>query len=129
MAEFRPRTGARWPPDRARFLGMSVPPSADTDVPDTPDGPEPPDTAVVGDRLVVMAAEPDERGPQDFPSRSDGFVRGLAEAIGGPIGQHAAGRNTPGGIRHRFWSAARIVLALTCLTLVMHYVQKSPCRD
>jgi uncharacterized membrane protein len=29
----------------------------------------------------------------------------------------------------RFWSPARIVLALVCATLALHWVQKSPCRD
>jgi uncharacterized membrane protein len=64
----------------------------------------------------------------DHPSRSDGFVRGLTEAIGGPLGEHAAGggRGDHGG---RFWTATRIVLALTCLTLALHWVQKSPCQD
>ncbi len=66
----------------------------------------------------------------DSPAASDGFVRGLSEAIGGPLGEHAAGRDrTPGARAGKFWNAARIVLALTCLTLVLHYVQKSPCRD
>ncbi|HCT80561.1 MAG TPA: hypothetical protein DGT23_29145, partial [Micromonosporaceae bacterium] len=61
------------------------------------------------------------------PGQEDPFVKGLAEVIGGPRGDHAV-RETPtrGG---RFWTAARIVLALTCLTLIMHWVQKSPCRD
>lgn len=66
----------------------------------------------------------------DHPAQSDGFVRGLSEAIGGPIGEHAAGSDKPqtqwGG---RFWTATRIVIALTCLTLALHWVQKSPCRD
>src|SRR5918999_3032115 len=66
----------------------------------------------------------------DHPAQSDGFVRGLSEAIGGPIGQHAAGHDRPqaqwgGG----FWTATRLVLALTCLTLALHWVQKSPCRQ
>lgn len=58
----------------------------------------------------------------DDPSRSDRFVAGLSQLIGGPIGDHAARRE-------RFWSAGRIVLALTCLTLALHWVQKSPCRN
>jgi uncharacterized membrane protein len=67
----------------------------------------------------------------DAPSRSDGFVRGLSEAIGGPLGDHAVPRVAgnewdKGG---RFWTATRIVLALVCLTLALHWVQKSPCRD
>lgn len=60
----------------------------------------------------------------DHPSRSDGFVRGLSEAVGGPLGEHAA-RGWDG----RFWTTARIVLALACLTLALHWVQKSPCQD
>lgn len=81
-----------------------------------------------------MSAQPtagiDESEKVDHPSRSDGFVRGLAEAIGGPLGDHAVGVNRGGGNRSGvFWSAARIVLALTCLTLALHWVQKSPCQD
>ncbi|HEX5543044.1 MAG TPA: glycosyltransferase 87 family protein [Micromonospora sp.] len=63
----------------------------------------------------------------DHPSRSDRFVRGLSEAVGGPLGQHAvdpAHRRRDGS----FWTVARIVLALTCLTLALHWVQKSPCQ-
>jgi uncharacterized membrane protein len=65
----------------------------------------------------------------DSPAASDGFVRGLSEAIGGPLGEHAAAKDRSPGFQAKFWTAARIVLALTCLTLVLHYVQKSPCRD
>jgi uncharacterized membrane protein len=61
--------------------------------------------------------------PVDAPSRSDRFVAGLSQLVGGPLGAHAAGHR-PG----RFWSVGRIVLALTCLTLALHWVQKSPCR-
>ena len=31
--------------------------------------------------------------------------------------------------RGRFWTATRIILALCCLTLALHWVQKSPCQD
>jgi uncharacterized membrane protein len=64
-------------------------------------------------------------------------VRGFAELIGGPLGEHAARRDiagagggvgTGGGVG-RFWTAARVVLALCCLTLAFHWVQKSPCQD
>src|SRR5690349_15996053 len=61
----------------------------------------------------------------DAPSRSDEFVRGMSEAIGGPVGEHA-------GSRHwgtRFFAAAWVVLSLCCLTLVLHWAQKSPCMD
>jgi uncharacterized membrane protein len=62
--------------------------------------------------------------PIDAPSRSDEFVRCLSEAVGGPMGSHAA-TGRPG----RFWTAARVVLALVCLTLSLHWVQKSPCEN
>jgi uncharacterized membrane protein len=75
-------------------------------------------------------ADTDRPDREDDPSRSDGFVGGLSEVIGGPIGEHAAARGRrPGGPTGRFWTAARIVLALTCLTLALHWVQKSPCQN
>src|SRR5687768_17427495 len=61
----------------------------------------------------------------DEPSRSDGFVRGLAEAIGGPLGDHAVRRVGS----DRFWTAARVVLAMVCVTLSLHWVQKWSCSD
>ncbi|HWG98041.1 MAG TPA: glycosyltransferase 87 family protein [Pilimelia sp.] len=68
--------------------------------------------------------------PVDHPGRSDWFVRGLAELGGGPLGDHAVAREHARALwSRRFWSAARIVLALTCLSLVLHYIQKSPCAD
>jgi uncharacterized membrane protein len=67
----------------------------------------------------------DQPGPVDRPSGSDEFVRGLSEAIGGPLGEHAVGPRRSG----RFWTAARIVLALVCLSLALHWLQKSPCQD
>jgi len=84
-------------------------------------------------RLVVVAvppavppAEPSPDQPRSLPATSDVFVRGLSEAIGGPLGTHAVrSEDRPG----RFWTAARIVLALTCLTLALSWVQKSPCMD
>src|SRR6266498_2509014 len=65
----------------------------------------------------------------DEPARSDGFVRGLSEAIGGPLGEHAVRppRSEYGG--SRFWTPVRVVMALALLTLSLHWVQKSPCRD
>ena len=54
----------------------------------------------------------DDAGTTDHPSRSDGFVRGLSEAIGGPLGDHAVALDRPAGRERRFWTAARIVLAL-----------------
>ena len=65
----------------------------------------------------------------DEPARSDPFVRGLSEAIGGPLGDHAvrAPVRMPGA--SKFWTASRIVLALACAVLALGWVQKSPCRD
>jgi uncharacterized membrane protein len=57
---------------------------------------------------------------------SDTFVLGLSEAIGGPLGSHAVQPSHKPG---KFWTAARIVMALCCLTLALHWVQKSPCAD
>ncbi|TDB72895.1 glycosyltransferase family 87 protein [Micromonospora sp. KC721] len=71
----------------------------------------------------------DDAGSSDHPSRSDGFVRGLSEAIGGPLGDHAVALDRPANRERRFWTATRIVLALACLTLALHWVQKSPCQD
>jgi len=67
-----------------------------------------------------------ETGQIDEPARSDPFVRGLSEVLGGPLGRHAV---RSGPVSGRFWTAARVVLALVCLTLSLHWVQKSPCRD
>jgi uncharacterized membrane protein len=82
---------------------MSTQPSEDIDRPDSPAAPGP-------------AAQ----------ATSDGFVRGLSEAIGGPLGSHAIRPEAKSG---RFWTAARIVLALCCLTLALSWVQKSPCQS
>ncbi|MEW2382465.1 glycosyltransferase 87 family protein [Micromonospora sp. NPDC047707] len=71
----------------------------------------------------------DDAGAPDHPSRSDGFVRGVSGLIGGPLGDHAAALDRPVGRERHFWTAARIVLALVCLTLALHWVQKSPCQD
>ncbi|WP_213451083.1 glycosyltransferase family 87 protein [Rhizomonospora bruguierae] len=84
----------------------------------------PPDDIEAGTPAAADGAEP----AVERPARSDRFVAGLSEAIGGPIGEHAALRERPMRAGGRFWSAARIVLALTCLVLALHWVQKSPCQ-
>ncbi|HEX6683997.1 MAG TPA: glycosyltransferase 87 family protein [Candidatus Limnocylindrales bacterium] len=61
------------------------------------------------------------------PAREDPFVGGLSEVIGGAPGEHSVPETSGRG--GRFWTAARIVLALTCLILALHWIQKSPCRD
>jgi len=73
----------------------------------------------------VTLRAPAQPAPPEPPSRSDEFVRGLSEAIGGPVGEHAIRR--PADAWYRV--AARIVLALLCLTFVAHWVQKSPCEN
>src|SRR5207253_2089690 len=85
-----------------------------------PDAPRVGDTDK-GDPLAPSPPPP----PVDQPARSDEFVRGLSEAIGGPLGTHAT--RSSGGAR--YYTVARIVLALVCLTLAAHWVQKSPCQD
>jgi uncharacterized membrane protein len=64
------------------------------------------------------------------PGRSDPFVAGTAELIGGPAGEHMAGRGAH-GLRwsSRFFTAARVVLLLACLTLAANWVQKADCMD
>src|SRR5262252_263788 len=58
-----------------------------------------------------------------LPSREDNLVRGLTEAVGGPVGEHVA---RPRSLRSR---AAVIVMVLGLLTFTLHWVQKSPCMD
>jgi uncharacterized membrane protein len=59
------------------------------------------------------------------PSEEDGFVRGVCEVIGGPVGEHAARRQP----WERFWTPARIVIAAAVVLFGLHWVQKSPCMD
>ncbi|GIE96470.1 glycosyltransferase family 87 protein [Paractinoplanes rishiriensis] len=68
---------------------------------------------------------PDGPAPAE-PATGDGFVRGLSQAIGGPLGKHAVRSDSR---PDRFWSAKRIILALVCLTLALSWVQKSPCQS
>jgi len=71
----------------------------------------------------VRAAPP----PVDVanPTQEDGFVRGLSEAVGGPLGEHATRTNS----RDRIWTPARIIVALGILVFCLHWIQKSPCQD
>ena len=59
------------------------------------------------------------------PTQEDVFVRGLSEAVGGPMGEHAA-RPRPGT---RLLTPARVVMTLAVLVFCLHWVQKSPCQD
>ena len=65
----------------------------------------------------------------DEPAHSDGFVRGLAEAVGGPVGEHAVRPKRGGAYGRQFWTAARVILAMVCFTMSLHWVQKFPCND
>jgi uncharacterized membrane protein len=62
-------------------------------------------------------------GALDEPSRSDAVVGGLSQLIGGRVGDHAS------RYRRSVTFVGLIVLGLTMLTLALHFVQKSPCRD
>lgn len=58
-----------------------------------------------------------------LPSSDDPVVAGAVEAIGGPPGRHARIGE------RRFWTPVRVLLALTLLTCLLGWMQKSPCRD
>ncbi len=55
------------------------------------------------------------------PSRSDPVIAGLSNAIGGPLGAHAA----PG---RRWWTPLRVVLAMTAISCALAWLQKAACR-
>ncbi|HLL66573.1 MAG TPA: glycosyltransferase 87 family protein [Micromonosporaceae bacterium] len=64
----------------------------------------------------------------DEPAHSDRLIAGASELIGGPLGDHAV-RSPGGGSGSRVLTPVRVVLALIFLTMAVHWVQKSPCRD
>ena len=53
------------------------------------------------------------------PSLDDPFVTAASEAIGGPVGEHAA--------PHPWWTPVRVILAITALVFAVGMVQKTPC--
>jgi uncharacterized membrane protein len=76
---------------------------------------------------VFPSEEPasSEPGGEASPSREDGFVRGLSEVVGGPLGDHAAR-----GRRLEPWlTPARVVIVLAVLVFGLHWIQKAPCAD
>src|SRR3954454_14304565 len=75
---------------------------------------------------VPPPSAPNQPEKSDVPGESDPFVRGLSEAIGGPLGEHAVRPDRRPG---RFLTGRRIIPGPTCLTRAWHWVQKSPCQD
>jgi uncharacterized membrane protein len=76
--------------------------------------------------MTVQAAPPrghDGSRPPLVPSRTDVIASHASQVIGGMWGRYA-------GVPVRsWWTPARFVLALTGLTLLLSYAQKSPCAD
>lgn len=66
---------------------------------------------------MTTLAEP----PTRLPSRSDGVAARASRMIGGAWGRYA------GVSRHGWWTPVRVVMALTCLTMLLAFAQKSPC--
>jgi uncharacterized membrane protein len=77
---------------------------------------------------VVNPAEPrwpvPQASPVVLPTREDAFVRGMSEAVGGPLGEHATAQTRSVG---RWFIPARVVLLLALAVFGLHFVQKSPC--
>lgn len=59
--------------------------------------------------------------PARLPSRVDATVRRATRPLGGPWGRHAAVANLS------WWTPVRFLFAMTIATLLLGYVQKSPC--
>jgi uncharacterized membrane protein len=55
------------------------------------------------------------------PSRDDPIVATASQAIGGAWGRYAGSG--------RWWTPLRVLLAFTCVTLVLAYLQKAPCAS
>ncbi|GAB4098966.1 glycosyltransferase family 87 protein [Sinomonas halotolerans] len=58
------------------------------------------------------------------PTRNDPLLGTLSEAVGGPLGEHAA----PGIVRSGFWTPERVLIVLTTLAAVLGVVLKGYCR-
>ncbi len=59
------------------------------------------------------------------PSHEDAFVRGISEAVGGPLGDHAS---RPAWTE-RATTPAAIVILLALAIFGLHWLQKAPCQD
>ena len=74
------------------------------------------------DAPVTRAPEPAWSGPgQPPPSRADPTVARAVRIVGGAWGRHAVA----GG----WWTPLRVLLGLASFTLVLAYLQKSPCAN
>ncbi|MBV9593570.1 MAG: DUF2029 domain-containing protein, partial [Actinobacteria bacterium] len=62
------------------------------------------------------------RAGSNMPSRADATVARATRFLGGPWGRYAASGDSR-------WTPLRVVLALACITLVLAYIEKSPCAD
>jgi uncharacterized membrane protein len=75
--------------------------------------------------MAVPATDSVNPAEKVNPTQEDGLVRGLSEAFGGPLGEHATRRDTP----DRLMTAPRLIMVLAVLVLGLHWIQKSPCQD
>jgi uncharacterized membrane protein len=78
-----------------------------------------------GERHYLGSAEQVGHPSVVNPSQEDAFVRGISEAVGGPLGEHAARVK----VIDRMWTAPRIIIVLAILIFGLHWIQKSPCQD
>jgi uncharacterized membrane protein len=68
----------------------------------------------------VAVAGSRDRGPIVLPSQDDPIVRGLSNAIGGPVGRRA-------GITRRWWNPIRVMLLLAVLAAALGATMDTPC--
>jgi uncharacterized membrane protein len=59
-----------------------------------------------------------------LPSHDDPLVRELSGGIGGPVGAYARLQQ-----RRGWWTALRVIIALTVITCTLGWLQKVQCRD
>ena len=74
------------------------------------------------DRHEPSADDRDD-DPADLPSLTDPTAWRASFAVGGPWGRHA------GVNRGAWWTPVRVILAMACFTLLLGFLQKSPCAN
>ncbi|MGI8680481.1 MAG: glycosyltransferase family 87 protein [Jatrophihabitans sp.] len=79
------------------------------------------DPTTAGDPAPGPAAAHVERAPARLPSRTDPMAWRAVRVLGGSWGSHA------GVSRRSWWTPLRWLLAMTMVTLVLGFLQKSPC--